>query len=167
MNLRLGLLTKITYRPEVVWFCLHAKVATTLPAWLPQWCSTNPGDVHLIPARDNYVFIFRWGVCRQSSYTMCCGNSLLYSFSTRLKLLLDSFECLSDAILSDLIICRAENFLLHYSFLSVLNCAYCKVSRLINHMQVSWSIKISTTMKPLTSLLGFFSLVGYCSLMCI
>lgn len=146
MNSRLGLLTKMTYRPDVVWFCLHAK-------W-PQRCqrgclggvgssgypntNTNQGDVHLILARDNYVFLFRWGVCRQSSYTMCCGNSLLYSFSTRLKLLLDSFECLSDAILSDLIICRAENFLLHYTLLSILYCAYCKVSRLINHMQVPW-----------------------------
>ena len=76
---------KITYWPDVVWFCFLAEVAT-LPAWLPRWCrqlwlscpSTNQGEVHSIPARDNIVFLFRWGVCRKSPYAMCCDKSLLY-----------------------------------------------------------------------------------------
>ena len=84
---------------------------------------------------------------------MCCGNSLLYSFAIRLKLLLDSFECLSDEILSDLIICSAENFLLHCTFFPHLTVPTVKYQGSLITCKFHDSIKIGTTVKPLTSLL--------------
>ena len=143
MNLRLGLLTKITYWPDVVWFCFLAEVAT-LPAWLPRWCrqlwlscpSTNQGEVHSIPARDNIVFLFRWGVCRKSPYAMCCDKSLLYF---QPDLVIAWFLWMSEwwnLVRFNNMQCWKLPVTLY--LFSTLNCAYCKVSRLINHMQVSW-----------------------------